>query len=470
MKKLFITSCLLLSFVWASAQTQITPSVTTSSSKTNIKAYYQINLNDARNRSYLLPQQELGRWITEGALRKKITPYYYVPPNQKYTARVMEPKAFAQKMKYYDSGVGSWIEINPADITLIELTLHIETNQQRNMLKENIERISIFHFNYIQEKFEPIATFRYSQVRKHLRKLFKKSIRQRYFEALKACWYPALAQRQLMGMHEALEQHLYAGNLMDNTVNQGELKVAPKSTYAQVYGEHLPTFNPDTTLGLNPSFIPVGKHKLRTTLWQEIDLKHPKNQMLNSDKYSLSSAIVQGIRAGKIPIYYYSDEPFIRRKARKMQLTDFERHMSQGEGTKKQTINPHKLSLIGLQSFYTRNTRKKKVKHDVKSLTLILPQYATIENSLGDMKVAVVSYKQAIRYLKRLQRQQPTHYAWVAHFVAQKFESSLTRFSHPENDGLKNVLSKKFPVLSLKQIEQKASKLSLEMSRWLKLK
>jgi hypothetical protein len=470
MKKLFA-----LLICWASvwgAQAQRTPTIRSKSpDQVRIGLYQLVDFRNAYNRAYLYPQQELGRWLVEGTLAKKIMPYYYVAPNDKYIARTMTLGAFRQKLKYYDDAVGDSVEVNPADMTLLELKLHIETDSARNQLAEKIERLSIFYFNPNQRKPLPIATFSYAEARKYLKKKFKKSLRARSFEGLKAAWYPALRQRQLVGMHQALEQHWYVGKLLYNADNPtGEFRaLTPQDeAYKKIYGKHLPRYAPDTNLQLKPYFVPVGKHKTQTNLWYQLDLRHPNNDPLNTGKHSLSAALVQGIRAGKIKAYYHSSAPFIRRKANRMSLKDFERHLSYVENNDTLKLAPERLHLVGLQGTYAQYTRKNKAKMQPKALTLMIPQGTTNETAFGNLRVANIAYRQAIKYLKKLRRRQPTHYSWVSNFINQQYKAQLVKFSHPQNDYLENILLLKFPNFSLEQVKQKASKVGLEVDQSLK--
>ncbi|WP_299462450.1 hypothetical protein [uncultured Microscilla sp.] len=473
MRKLLTAGLLMLLITWAKAQN--TPRITPiSAHKVKISLHYQIRLNDARNQAYLLPQQELGRWLIAGVLAKKITPYYYALSTPKHTVRTMTPGAFRQRLKYYDNAVGDSVEVSPADMHLVELQLMIDTDKTRGKLDEKIEYLSIFYLNPIQNKNLPIATFEYAQIRKYLKRRFRKSIRARHFEALEAVWYPALKKRQLIGMHEALERHWYAGKMMYNNAGLGNNRrvALPLNhlMYAQVYGKQVPRFNPDTALQLKPYFMPLGKRKIRTTLWQALDLRQASNKAYNQGAFSLSAALIKGIRAKKIRAYYHTNAPFIRRKANKMQLRDFEQHLTYIQGNDTLKVNIDSLYLVGMHEFYTQYTRKNKVKRQVQALTLMIPQGATTEAVFGNLRVANVPYKQVVRYLKKLQRKQPTAYAWVNNFMKRKYHTTLVRFSHPQNDYLKNILQLKFPQLSLDKIEQKALQLGLEVGQSLRYK
>ncbi|EAY25521.1 hypothetical protein [Microscilla marina] len=473
MKKLLTVSLLMLLVTWAKAQN--TPIISpVSAHKVKISAHYQIQLNDARNQAYLLPQQELGRWLIAGVLAKKITPYYYARATPKHTVRTMTPGAFRQRLKYYDSAVGDSVEVSPADMHLVELQLMIDTDESRSKLDEKIEYLSIFYLNPIQNKSLPMATFEYTQVRKYLKRRFRKSLRAHYFEALEAVWYPALKKRQLIGMHEALERHWYAGKLMYSNAGPGSSQrvALPLNhlMYAQVYGKRVPQFNPDTALRLKPYFMPVGKRKVRTTLWQALDLRQAPNKAYNQGAYSLSAALIKGIRAKKIQAYYHTSAPFIRRKANKMQVKDFEQHLTYIQENDTLKVNIDSLYLVGMHGFYTQYTRKNKVKRQVQVLTLMIPQGATTEAAFGNLRVANVPYKQVVRYLRKLQRKQPTAYAWVNNFIKRKYHTTLVRFSHPQNDYLKNILRLKFPQLSLEEIEQKSLQFGLEVGKLLNIK
>lgn len=470
MKKLLALLICLVSIL--GAQAQRTPIIRSqNANQVHIELYQLLDLKHPYNRDYLYPQQELGRWLVEGTLAKKITPYYYTAPNQKQVARVLTLGSFRQKLKYYDDAVGDSVEVNPADMTLILLKMSIETDSARNKFEEKIEHLSIFYLNPNQRQPLPIATFRYAEVRKYLKKKFRKSLRARSFEALKAMWYPALGQHQLVGMHQALEQHKYVGKLLYNAdQSTGAFKAFTDQdeTYQKIYGKHLPHYTPDTTLHLKPYFVPVGKRKIKTNLWYQLDLRHPNNDPLNIGKYSLSAALVQGVRAGKIKAYYHSSTPFVRRKASQMSPKDFEQHLSYVANNDTLRIPPKKLYLVGLQGTYTRYTRKNKVKMRPKALTLMIPQGATNETAFGNLRVANIAYRQAIKYLKKLQRHQPTHYSWVSDFTHQQYKAQLIKFSHPQNDYLENILLLKFPSFSFEQVKQKASKVGLEVNQSLK--
>lgn len=471
MKKLFLFCGLLLSFTSMVAQQVATPLFRSAKAgQVNIQVHYRVNLKHKYNEAYQLPEHEIARWLLEGALHKKITPYYYNSPTQASTLRKMTSGTFKNQLKYYDQSTSDTVSIRAADTDKLELNVQIITDDKRSFVTEQIQFITLFYFNYTLNQSTPLVTFRYPQVKKYLKKRFKKSIRSGYFEALEGVWYPALQNGQLTGLYQALDAHWYKGDLLYAHPENGyqlNAAVPEHPLYKKIYGKYIPRFNPDTLPQLKPFFTPVGKHKTRTTLWYKTDLRKNQNQAYNQGKYSLTAAIIKGVKAKKIRPYYYAAAPFRRKTATRMSIDNFSRHLRYIKGKDTLSLPSDSLHLINRQEFYTKDKRRNKRHRQILAFTLLIPKGTTSETQFGDLRFANVPYKQTIRFLKKLHRRNPQEYAWVTHFINKKHSSEIIRFSHPQGDYLENILQLYFPKLSLNQLEQKARQISLKVEQYL---
>lgn len=438
--------------------------------KSTIQVYYRIDLEKKIHRHFTPVGRELNHWIIEAVLQKKLQPFVYQLPDKPFASRTMPLADFKNKLKYYDEAVGDTVAVRNHEFSTLELCIQLTAHSSNKTYQEKIKRISLLYPNSATQRLTPLATFKYKAVRKYLKRQFRKSRRKRYYEALKAFWYQKTPHKiHITSIYKALEQHQYQADVIYFD-GASEVKTYGKSVVPLLYGQRPPMFQPDTVLRLQPYFMPTKRQTIRTTLWHRIDLRQGKNKAYNQGRYSLPQAIIEGIRSKKITPYYYSASPFNKRNATPITLKDFFKHLTYKTSIETTVIPPEKMYLIDFQEFYTKNIKRNKTQRKVLAFTLIIPNGTNSESYFGDFRVANVPYRQTIQYLKKLQRAQPKKYAWVTNLLNKDFSAQIIRFSHPEDDYLKNIIQLYSPSLSLDKIEQKAYELSLKIGKTLTIK
>lgn len=356
------------------------------------KVWRTIDLKTYPNNVLTNPYFGFRQVLLEAIQQQKLTAYYY-SDNFADFSRAYTPKQAQKKISFTEDGpLGEYVYLRPLFFEYIELQesyTFINAQKHRRQVV-GLTLICPYGVNQTKVKF----LFKYGEVSKYLRKLYKSSRKQKKYELLKAYRQSPIDSARQMSVITALEQQKFRAVI-------SKTKGTTPQQLARL--KALPRYNPpplpDSLTYFKPCFIRVDKHRIRTTLRYQLDLRKPENTPLYLQGKGIVYDIINGVKAKKIQPYIYQ---YISTLHKYMPISDhdfFEDPANYLPDTSK--IKLAKLYKIEVVGWLTMNTKTNERTFEIFALDLLLPKGEAPQAMLGDIHIGLFKYGEIKAYWQR---------------------------------------------------------------------
>ena len=455
-----------------------------------ITVWRMMDLKKSPNTSYYPIDREMSRLLIEGVKSKRIKPYVY---SRQSNLVPMSLPEFNSRLKYYETSLGDTVELNPADLYKVELEEDVILTKDRSSIKHRLKSLSLFIPEGSSEatKFGdvPLATFKYKQVRRYFNRLYRRSLRKKSFELLKAFWFTPDDKTQHMSWATALEQHRFQAPITkySNPQNLSVVSIVyrhyPKKTNLRdlvgreamvvedfIYEDKVPDFRFTIKEDMHtPYFVRLNRKKIRTTVWRGIDLTLEENKPYLNNFVGL---LMTGIKNKQLHPYYYSSLPDNDGFTQPMPYKDFSEKLNHPM----YPLQAKDIKGIELREYVTSKLNRKDVEHQIFSLSLVIPKGTNDETQLGSLRVVSFKYNEVAKYLKKMYKRRKNEAAWMrggkimsfAYALSErKFKSKVLKFSHPDDIDIFTFVYDKNKDLGSQLVEKKLLEKEEEIEKYL---
>ncbi len=251
-------------------------------------------------------------------------------------------------------------------------------------------------------------------------------------------------------------------------------------------------YNPNSVRGEKPLLPIFGKPiyeadvMFRTTVWRKINLQEKQNFPFFSREREITQVILDGVKAQKLQPYEFNSSPTSDGVSSPMEYDYFLSKLSYYDESVGDTIDFRAvdLYLLELKEDWIFDRRTSRMKHDIQSITLIIPQGANAASELGDVRLATFKYKDLYAYFKKVydksQRkgtfesvrscwynpENPRRHMSLADALELRlFSSRIVKVANPADENLVTIVNREF-----KDQDQKSTKKVLYQSQTMEYK
>ncbi|HAS42942.1 MAG TPA: hypothetical protein DCS93_20850 [Microscillaceae bacterium] len=248
-------------------------------------------------------------------------------------------------------------------------------------------------------------------------------------------------------------------------------------------------YNPNSVRGvkkLRPIFgKPIFEADVmyRTTVWRKINLQEKQNQPFFSRDREITQVIIDAVRAKKLQPYEFNSSPTSDGVSSPMEYDYFLSKLSYYDEAVGDTADfrATDLYLIELKEDLIFDRRTSRMKHDIQSITLVIPQGANAASQLADVRLATFKYQDLYAYFKEVYEASQTkgifeavracwynpenprrHMSLGDALELRLFSSRIIKVSNPADDSIITIVNNEF-----KGEEQKNAQKVLYMSQTL---
>lgn len=414
-----------------------------------------IDLKEGINQGYNAVGNELSSILIQGIRQKNIIAYSYSDILADFS-KPMSLNEFESKIKIYYSDLGDSVRLNATEMSIIEVQEYRNPNNTFQIMAIAILKED----NNNKGLYRPLFTVSYAEIKKYLKKVYQKSLKNKTFEGLQAYWYDIYDNTLQISMIEAIEKRKFKSKIN---------KIEPSNNS---FVEEKP--KPDSLLKSNillPHYIRLGKKQLKTTLWETIDFRTfeqirkgnvnylsidslvdlRKNIAYNADtNNSFVQILYEAIKLKQIQPYFNETSTQNKGLGSKMSIEEFWQNTSyrNDDVNNGKPINPLDL-IIEIKSHLISDLQRKLPRHRIDILSLVIPQGLIPDTELGSVIVASFRFEEVKKYFEKIYRSSKQQKAFWQNpdnpnekitmskaLEMRKFDAQLFKYANPEDKDI----------------------------------